>query len=156
MRKTAKTGLVVDIKGTGAVDKKGSASASDSVKMIALRTDLDGLPMPERNQTLPYKSQTKHAHMCGHDGHMACLMAAAQIIAANRSKMPANKTVRLLLQPAEETPGGALPMVKEGCMKDVDEVYGFHNIPNFDEGDIRVCPGPFFAAVTIVRIKIFG
>ena len=47
-------------------------------------------------------------------------------------------------------------MVKEGCMKGVDEVYGFHNIPNFDEGDIRVCEGPFFAATTIVRIKITG
>ena len=47
-------------------------------------------------------------------------------------------------------------MVKEGCMKEVDEVYGFHNIPNFDEGDIRVCSGAFFAAVTIVKIKIIG
>lgn len=70
--------------------------------------------------------------------------------------MPSNKGVRLLLQPAEEGPGGALPMVKEQCLKGVDEVYGFHNIPNFDEGDIRVCEGPFFAAVSIVKIKILG
>ena len=47
-------------------------------------------------------------------------------------------------------------MVKEGCLEDVNEVYGLHNIPNFDEGDIRVCPGPFFAAVTIVTIKVKG
>jgi len=47
-------------------------------------------------------------------------------------------------------------MVKEGCMENVDEVYGFHNIPNFDEGDIRVCEGAFFAAVTRVEIKIKG
>ena len=94
--------------------------------------------------------------MCGHDGHMACLTAAAQVLMKNRDKIPCNKGVRLLLQPAEESPGGALPMVKEGCMKGVDEVYGFHNIPNFDEGDIRVCEGPFFAATTIVRIKITG
>ena len=94
--------------------------------------------------------------MCGHDGHMACLMAGAQVIAANRSKIPSNKGVRLLLQPAEESPGGALPMVKENCMVGVDEVYGFHNIPNFDEGDIRVCEGAFFAAVTVVTIKIIG
>ena len=70
--------------------------------------------------------------------------------------MPSNKGIRLLLQPAEEGPGGALPMVKEGCMKGVDEVYGFHNIPNFDEGDIRVCEGGFFAAVTVVKIKVVG
>jgi len=47
-------------------------------------------------------------------------------------------------------------MVKEGCMKGVDEVYGFHNIPNFDEGDIRVCEGAFFAAVTTVKIVVKG
>ena len=47
-------------------------------------------------------------------------------------------------------------MIKEGCLKDVDEVYGFHNIPNFDEGDIRVCEGPFFASETSVEIKVIG
>ena len=94
--------------------------------------------------------------MCGHDGHMACLMSCAQVFSANRSKIPSNKGIRLLLQPAEEGPGGAKPMVEEGCMKGVDEVYGFHNMPNFDEGDIRVCEGGFFAAVTQVKIKIIG
>lgn len=47
-------------------------------------------------------------------------------------------------------------MVKEGCLDGIDEVYGYHNIPNFDEGDIRVCEGPFFAAITIVKITIKG
>lgn len=47
-------------------------------------------------------------------------------------------------------------MIKEGCLEGVDEVYGYHNIPNFDEGDIRVCEGGFFAAVTFVKIKIVG
>jgi metal-dependent amidase/aminoacylase/carboxypeptidase family protein len=47
-------------------------------------------------------------------------------------------------------------MVDEGCMEGVDEVYGFHNIPNFDEGDIRVCTGAFFASATVVKIKIIG
>ena len=70
--------------------------------------------------------------------------------------MPSNRGVRLLLQPAEESPGGALPMIKEKCLVGVDEVYGFHNVPNFDEGDIRVCEGAFFAASTVVKIKILG
>jgi amidohydrolase len=61
-----------------------------------------------------------------------------------------------LFQPAEEGPGGAAPMIEEGCLDNIDEVYGYHNIPNFDEGDIRVCEGPFFAAVTQVRIKVKG
>ena len=94
--------------------------------------------------------------MCGHDGHMACLMAATRVLASNRSKMPSNKGVRLLLQPAEEGPGGALPMIQEKCLEGVDEVYGFHNMPNFDEGDIRVNAGGFFAASTTVKIKIIG
>ena len=72
MKTCAKTGLVVDIMGTGASDKNATGP-----KLVALRTDLDGLPMPENNPGLEYKSTTDWAHMCGHDGHMACLMAAA-------------------------------------------------------------------------------
>ena len=92
MKKCAKTGLYVDIMGTGAPDKNAKGP-----KLVALRTELDALPMPEKNVDLPYRSKTKFAHMCGHDGHMACLMAASSVIAANRSKIPSNKGVRLLL-----------------------------------------------------------
>ena len=94
--------------------------------------------------------------MCGHDGHMVTILSTAQILFNNRSKIGKNQFVRFLFQPAEEGPGGAAPMIKEGCLKDIDEVYGYHNIPNFDEGDIRVCEGPFFAAVTKVNIKVLG
>jgi len=92
LKKSAGTGLVVDIMGTGPAEK-----ASSGPKVVALRTDLDALPMPENNPVLPYKTKTEFAHMCGHDGHMACLMSAASVIAANRSKIPSNKGVRLLL-----------------------------------------------------------
>ena len=153
IKKCTSTGLTVDIIGTGAPIKDVS---KDCCNTVAFRTELDALPMPENNESLPYKSKTSHAHMCGHDGHMACLMAAAQVLQANRAKIPKNKRVRLILQPDEEGEGGADPMIKEGCLKDVDEVYGFHNIPNFDEGDIRVCDGPFMAAETSVEIKIIG
>ena len=67
----AGTGLVVDIKGTGEGLPEGGVS------MIALRADMDGLPIPENNPDLPYKSVTAYAHMCGHDGHIATLLAAA-------------------------------------------------------------------------------
>ena len=152
------TGLIVDIMGTG--DTKATNKAvkheASAIKLIALRADLDGLPMPENNQALPYKTQTDHAHMCGHDGHMACLISAASVLAKMRNKIPKGKGVRLLLQPAEEGPGGARPMVEAGCLNGIDEVYGFHNMPNFDEGDIRVCSGGFLAASTTIKIKVKG
>ena len=77
IKKCAGTGLVVDIMGTGKPEKNAKAL---KCKVIALRTELDALPMPESNEKLPYKSQTSFAHMCGHDGHMACLMSAADVI----------------------------------------------------------------------------
>lgn len=78
------------------------------------------------------------------------------MIIKNRDKIPKNKTIRLLFQPAEEGTGGALPMIKEGCLDGVDEVYGYHNIPNFEEGHIRVKAGPVMASSTMVDIKITG
>lgn len=121
----AGTGLVVDIKGRGEVQ----SAKEGTIKMIALRTDIDALPIPENNPHLSYKSSTEFAHMCGHDGHMTILLSAAQVLASKRDKIPKGKTVRLLIQPAEEGPGGAEPMIKEGCLVGVDEVYGFHNMP---------------------------
>jgi hippurate hydrolase len=67
----AGTGLIVDIKGTGPDD------SDNKVKAIALRADMDGLPIPENNQELPYKTTTDQAHMCGHDGHMVTLLGVA-------------------------------------------------------------------------------
>ena len=64
--------------------------------MVALRTDIDALPMAEHNHTLPYKSKTDFAHMCGHDGHMAMMLAAAKLFTLKRAKIPSNKTIRLL------------------------------------------------------------
>jgi hippurate hydrolase len=94
--------------------------------------------------------------MCGHDGHTATLIAAAEVLIKNRDKIPRGKRVRLLFQPAEEGPGGAEPMIKAGCLEEVAEVYGFHNIPNFPEGDIRVVSGPIMAACSTIKIKIEG
>ncbi len=89
IKKCAGTGLVVDIVGTGEIVDSG-------IKMVALRADIDALPMPEHNVGLAYKTITEYAHMCGHDGHMAMLLAAAEVICKNKDKIPSNKTVRLL------------------------------------------------------------
>lgn len=149
----AETGLTVDIWGTG---KPLENQEKGAVNALALRADMDGLPMPEANQKLEYASKTEFAHMCGHDGHMATLLSAAKAMWSQRHNMPSNKFVRLLFQPAEEGPGGALPMIEEGCLDNIDEVYGYHNIPNFDEGDIRVIDGGIFAESTSFLMKILG
>ena len=80
---------MVDIKGTG-------PASENKVKAIALRADMDGLPIPENNPDLAYKTKTDHAHMCGHDGHMVTILSTAQILNNNRSKIPKNQFVRLL------------------------------------------------------------
>ena len=94
--------------------------------------------------------------MCGHDGHVATILSVAYVLSKSLDKIPKDRTIRLLFQPAEEGPGGAKPMIEEGCLEGVDEVYGYHNIPNFDEGDIRVCSGPFFACSTSITVKVNG
>jgi hippurate hydrolase len=145
----ANTGLQVELMGTGA--------AAPSPKLIALRADMDGLRMEESNMFLPYKSRNPgRAHMCGHDGHMASLVAAAALISSRRHLLPSNRGVRLLFQPAEEGPGGALPMMKEGCLEGVAEVYGVHNWPSIPLGTIHVRPGPVMARVSTWAILVKG
>ena len=69
------------------------------------------------------------AHMCGHDGHMAMVLGACEVIQKHKKSIPSGCTVRVFFQPAEEGPGGAVKMIEDGCLDGVDEVYGIHNIP---------------------------
>lgn len=108
------------------------------------------------NNDLPYKSKTDHAHMCGHDGHMTTLMTFADLLMKNRHKIPSNKLVRLIFQPAEEGPGGAPVMIQEGCLEGIDEIYGIHNWPTGVEGTLNVSLKEQMAGVIIVNIKIVG
>ena len=149
----AGTGLVVDMMGEG--DPVGEAGAK--VRTIALRADMDALRMTEGNNGLPYRSANEGvAHLCGHDGHMASLVGAAALLRRRLSRVPRDCKVRLLFQPAEEGPGGAAPMVKEGCMNGVDEVYGYHNWPSWPLGHLKVTPGPIMAHPSSFEIVITG
>jgi metal-dependent amidase/aminoacylase/carboxypeptidase family protein len=114
----ATTGLIVDIVGTG--------PPVASPRSIMLRADMDALRMTELNNDLPYRSASPGlAHMCGHDGHMAALIGTGVLLNSDavRAKVPSNCKIRLLFQPAEETPGGAVPMIEAGCLEGIDEVY---------------------------------
>ncbi|MEL7368814.1 MAG: amidohydrolase [Myxococcota bacterium] len=143
-RVCAETGLVADL------------NPESEGRTIALRADLDALPMPETTD-LPYRSvHDGRAHKCGHDGHTAIMMGVAAALAAQRDKVPGN--VRIIFQPAEEgvRGGGAKVMVAEGALEGVEEAYGLHNWPGFPKGHVYVQPGPVMAQVNTFNITING
>lgn len=145
-RVCAETGLIADLH----PDRVGQTAT------IALRADMDCLPMEERTP-LDWKSiHPGRAHKCGHDGHTTILMGVADVLARNRDRIPGN--VRLIFQPAEEgvRGGGARVMVAEGALEHVDEIYGLHNWPAWPEGEVRVVAGPTMAHVIELDLTVCG
>ena len=123
---------------------------------VALRADMDALPLDEP-EGCPFRST--HAgmmHACGHDAHTAMLLGAARALMAIRDRLPG--TVKLLFQPAEETDGGAEPMVQRGVMENphVDRVYGLHVQPYLPVGVIETRAGTLNASTDDVELTILG
>jgi amidohydrolase len=122
---------------------------------IALRADMDALPIQELND-IPYRSRHDGvAHMCGHDTHMTVLMGTARILMQQRDKL--TRSVRLIFQPSEELPpGGAKGLIENGALDGVDEVYGLHNNPQMEVGTVATRVGPLTAAADIFTAKLIG
>jgi len=140
------------IGGTGVV---ASLTVGTGEKIIGLRADMDALPITEEN-TVAYTSVNSGVmHACGHDGHTAMLLGAAKYLSANKNF---NGTVRLIFQPAEETMGGAVAMINDGLLErfPVDAMFGMHNMPFFDEGEMHFKDGPMMAAVDNLEIELTG
>ncbi len=153
----AKTGVVGLLKG----GKPG--------KVVALRADIDALPVTERND-LAFKSEvtteflgqsTGVMHACGHDTHTAILMGVAEVLAKHKDEIPG--TVKFIFQPAEEGPppgeeGGAKLMIKEGVLQNpaVDAIFGLHINSGTPVGDIRYKPGGTMAAVERFVVTVEG
>ena len=121
---------------------------------IALRADMDALPMQE---TSGLSFSSKHdgvMHACGHDGHMAMLLGAAKILSQMDKELTGK--IRFIFQPAEEGEGGARYMIKDGCLEGVDEIYGIHVWNYQPVGEVGAKEGPILAAADLFDIIIKG
>ena len=142
-------------RGLGTTGVVGSVKNGTSNRAIGLRADMDALPMQEFN-TFPHASQHPgKMHACGHDGHTAMLLAAAQHLAQHRNF---DGTVYLIFQPAEEGGGGAREMIKEGLFEQfpMDAVFGMHNWPGGQVGQFAASAGPVMASSNDFCITIKG
>jgi len=140
----AKTGIVATVEGRG------------SGPVLAIRADMDALPVQEEND-VPYRS--RHAgkmHACGHDGHVAIALGTAKYLADRPQNF--RGTVKFIFQPAEEGPGGAKPMIEAGVLKnpDVDAIVGLHLWNNLPLGILGVRSGALMAAVECFRCTVLG
>ena len=142
-------------RGLGTTGVVGIVKNGTSNRAIGLRADMDALPMQEFN-TFPHASQHPgKMHACGHDGHTAMLLAAAQHLAKHRNF---DGTVYLIFQPAEEGGGGAREMIKDGLFEQfpMDAVFGMHNWPGGEVGQFAASVGPVMASSNDFCITIKG
>jgi len=138
--------------GTGVV---GTLRAGTGSRAIALRADMDALPMQEEAD-LPWRSEQPGCmHACGHDGHMAMLLAAARVLS---TRLRFDGVVHFIFQPAEENEGGGRVMVEQGLFDrfPVEAVFGMHAIPGLATGDFAVHLGPVMASADYFWVRVVG
>lgn len=137
-----KTGIIAEIDG------------ENSDYTIALRADIDALPIEDR-KACDYSSKNKGVcHACGHDAHTTIALGIARYFAKNKIIPPCN--LRFIFQPAEETVGGAKPMIKEGALENVDCVFGLHVDEYLPTGEIGIKYGAMNASSDTLKINIYG
>ena len=123
---------------------------------VGIRADMDALPLDEP-ESCPFRSEHPGMmHACGHDAHTAMLLGAAKVLSQNKDKLRGK--VKLLFQPAEETDGGAEPMVAAGAMENphVDRVYGLHVMPRLTVGTVEYRAGTLNASTDSVKLTVHG
>lgn len=142
VKNIANTGIVADIPGV------------DPSFTVALRADMDALPITDLKNTSYTSKNIGKCHACGHDAHMAIQLGVAKFFAENKIIPPFN--LKLLFQPAEETVGGAKPMIIAGALENVDVIYGLHVDDSLEVGKIGIKYGAMNASSDTLKINIFG
>lgn len=142
-----------NVGGTGVV---GILRNGGESPVVALRADMDALPITEETGCNYTSKNPGVMHACGHDAHMACLIGAMQILAQHRDCW--HGTVKAIFQPAEEIVVGAKAMIQEAVMENpkVDWIFGLHVQPDLEAGKVGVKEGPLMAAADVFSIKIKG
>ena len=142
-------------RGMGTTGVVGIVKAGTSERALGLRADMDALPMQEFNTFAHASQHAGKMHACGHDGHTAMLLAAAQQLAQERNF---DGTVYLIFQPAEEGGGGAREMIKDGLFDQfpMEAVFGMHNWPGSEVGKFAVSAGPVMASSNEFKVTIRG
>ena len=141
--------------GTGVV---GLLRGARPGRTVAVRADIDALPIQEANE-LPYKSiYPNRMHACGHDGHTAMVLGGASLLAPSRTDLAGN--VKFIFQPAEETPpeGGARAMIEQGVLENpkVEVIFGIHIWPDVPAGKIGLMSGPIMAEADRFELTLRG
>ena len=132
----------------------GILEGSSGDKTIAMRADMDALPIQETND-VSYKSINDGVmHACGHDAHTAMLLGAAKVLANNKKNIKG--TIKFIFQPAEEGYGGAKFMIEDGALENVDEIYGLHVWNYQKSGTVGIKEGPVMAAADMFTLTIKG
>ncbi len=139
---------------TGVIGLLRGGASQPGAKTIAIRADIDALPIHELNE-IDYRSQVDgKMHACGHDGHTAIALAVATLLSKRRAEL--NGNVKFLFQPAEERFSGAKPMVEEGAMEGVDGILGLHLISTYPLGRVGVRAGTVFASADRFVFTVHG
>ncbi len=142
-------------RGLGKTGVVGTLKVGSGTKSVGLRADMDALPLQEHNEFAHRSQNAGRMHACGHDGHTAMLLAAAQYLAESKNF---DGTLNLIFQPAEEGGGGARVMIEDGLFEKFpcDAVFGMHNWPGSAVGTFGVTAGPMMASSNEFEITVTG